>query len=598
MLMRVSGHELCPTLHAAFSDSGSDYLVQDFVRGRDMETVLGSGETRGEARILRWAVCLTRAVAHLHAQRIVHQDLKPANIRLNLQDDPVLLDFGAARDFTLPEDALAEYGTDGYMPPERATAGERGLTAGCLADVFALGAILVEAMIGQRLTQEEINAHKERLFGALIHSASLPSAFVHAVFKALAYDPAPALSLRAGDAGRPAGDRAVCWPGGSALPGLWPRGAGRPTAALRDGLQCRRWSPAGARRGRRGLAPNLEAGGHGAASLAFEGNRLQLVVTALPERVTRNGAPVEGEVRFVFPSGIVRVRCSIERPALPADVRATPAALQIRPGPLGRATAALTFHNRGELPAAVSLRASPPRAFGSSPMSSSWKARRRRLCGFSGTPTGVRLDSCGTGCRAAAVRPARARWNTSGVAAEWRAGRLHSAGDHHGRESGARGCRPPAPGRRRTWPRQPRIGRRRMNGDGETPGWGDGATGDPFSLSRPPALSISLTVSRPAVLPGVAETEPLYVLVRVRCADLGSALPVSPCSRPPVHLVLLLDASGGMHRIVLEGHERDHWQQVGEGRGDLKRGRVDGREGWLWSGQTLSELQARHRTPM
>jgi serine/threonine protein kinase len=72
VLMRVSGHELCPKLHAAFSDSGSDYLVQGYVHGRDMETVLASREPRGEARILRWAVCLTRAVAHLHAQKIVH----------------------------------------------------------------------------------------------------------------------------------------------------------------------------------------------------------------------------------------------------------------------------------------------------------------------------------------------------------------------------------------------------------------------------------------------------------------------------------------------------------------------------------------------
>src|SRR5713226_7999308 len=148
VLVRVSGHELCPTLHAAFPDSGFDYLVQGFVHGRDMETVLSSGETRGEARILRWAVCLTRVVAHLHAQGIVHQDLKPANIRLNLDDDPVLLDFGAARDFTFHgSDEPGEYGTDGYMPPERSRAGERGLTAGRQADVFALGAILVEAMI-------------------------------------------------------------------------------------------------------------------------------------------------------------------------------------------------------------------------------------------------------------------------------------------------------------------------------------------------------------------------------------------------------------------------------------------------------------------
>jgi Ca-activated chloride channel homolog len=74
--------------------------------------------------------------------------------------------------------------------------------------------------------------------------------------------------------------------------------------------------------------------------------------------------------------------------------------------------------------------------------------------------------------------------------------------------------------------------------------------------------------------------------------------PQDPSPRPPVRLALVLDASGSMHRIMLEGREREHWRQVGEERGDLKRGRVDGREGWLWSGRTLAELQAQHRTPM
>jgi tRNA A-37 threonylcarbamoyl transferase component Bud32 len=360
VLMRVSGHELCPSLHAAFSDSGSDYLVQGFVHGRDMETVLGSGEARGEARILRWAVCLTRAVAHLHAQRIVHQDLKPANIRLNLDDDPVLLDFGAARDYSLPEDAPAEYGTDGYMPPERAAAGERGLLAGRQADVFALGAILVEAMIGQRLTQEEINAHKERLFGALIHSATLPTDFVQAVFKALAYDP----RRRYPSAREMLDDLlAIAPPVGRIDRRFIDFGRVELGVPLRRSVTA--FNAGGGR-----LQGHVEVegdwlqvsepGGHAASSRAFEGNRQQVVVTALPERVPRNGVPEEGEVRFIFPSGMVRVRCSIERPALPAEVQVTPSSLQIWPGPLGRASAVLTFRNQGELPAEIELRASPP----------------------------------------------------------------------------------------------------------------------------------------------------------------------------------------------------------------------------------------------
>jgi protein kinase-like protein len=364
VLMRVSGHELCPTLHAAFSDGGLHYLVQDFVHGRDMETVLTSREPRGEARILRWAVCLTRAVAHLHARQIVHQDLKPANIRLNLDDDPVLLDFGAARDFTLRGEAAGEYGTDGYMPPERSR-GDRdsdargSLTAGRQADVFALGAILVEAMIGQRLTQEEINAEKERLFGALIHSATLPSAFVKAVFKALAYDPRqryPSAEEMLDDL------LPIAPPVGRVDHRFLDFGRAEPGTPVRRSVTAYN-AGGGLLHGQVEVEGDwlhvAVPDGHGPGGRTFQGNRQSTVVMALPERVPHSHVPTEGEVRFIFPSGIVRVRCLIARTALPAEVCVTPPYLQLRPSPLGRPVGSLSFENRGETPAAVSLRVNP-----------------------------------------------------------------------------------------------------------------------------------------------------------------------------------------------------------------------------------------------
>jgi hypothetical protein len=107
-----------------------------------------------------------------------------------------------------------------------------------------------------------------------------------------------------------------------------------------------------------------------------------------------------------------------------------------------------------------------------------------------------------------------------------------------------------------------------------------------------PSLSIRLSLSRPVVLPHLSEDEPLHVLIHI------ASSPPHPLTPSPRHLSLVLDASGSMHRIVLEGPEREQWRQVAQARGDLKWGRIDGREGWLWSGRTLAELQARQRTPM
>jgi hypothetical protein len=97
-----------------------------------------------------------------------------------------------------------------------------------------------------------------------------------------------------------------------------------------------------------------------AARRPFDNDRQPVTITALPERVPRHGTPTEAEVRFIFPSGLTRVRCSIERPALPASIRVTPTCLRIRPHPLGRSVAGLTFRNEGEVAAIIALHASPP----------------------------------------------------------------------------------------------------------------------------------------------------------------------------------------------------------------------------------------------
>jgi Ca-activated chloride channel homolog len=124
---------------------------------------------------------------------------------------------------------------------------------------------------------------------------------------------------------------------------------------------------------------------------------------------------------------------------------------------------------------------------------------------------------------------------------------------------------------------------------------------------------MDVSLSRPAVLPHRSEDEPLYVLIRIRSGaahpsvetaltDAGHPVIRSSghqaISPAPFHLGVVLDASGSMHRIVLEEAEREQWRQIARERGDLKWGRVDGREGWLWSGRTLTELQAQQRTPM
>ncbi len=135
------------------SCEGRPYLVLELLEGETLRQRLERG-----AMPLRSAVELAIEVCHgleaAHARSVVHCDLKPDNLFLTADGRVKILDFGIAR-LTRPtgrDPADTDtkpgllMGTVGYVSPEQA----RGLVPDGRADVFALGAILYEALSGRR----------------------------------------------------------------------------------------------------------------------------------------------------------------------------------------------------------------------------------------------------------------------------------------------------------------------------------------------------------------------------------------------------------------------------------------------------------------
>ena len=93
---------------------------------------------------------VARAVAFAHEQGVLHRDLKPSNILLADDDQPLIMDFGLAKQ-TDGEDSLTRtgmlVGTPAYMSPEQAS-GRRGLV-GPPSDVYSLGCVLYFALTGR-----------------------------------------------------------------------------------------------------------------------------------------------------------------------------------------------------------------------------------------------------------------------------------------------------------------------------------------------------------------------------------------------------------------------------------------------------------------
>jgi eukaryotic-like serine/threonine-protein kinase len=124
---------------------GVPFLALEFVGGGTLAQRLAGGPLppRQAAQLLE---ALARAVQHAHRHGVVHRDLKPANVLLTEEGQPKVADFGLARQ---PGPALtatgAVLGTPSYMAPEQAA----GEAVGPAADVYALGAVLYEALTGR-----------------------------------------------------------------------------------------------------------------------------------------------------------------------------------------------------------------------------------------------------------------------------------------------------------------------------------------------------------------------------------------------------------------------------------------------------------------
>ncbi len=116
---------------------------------RNSPTARSDGGCADAQRTAGFIAKVARAVHHAHQRGILHRDLKPSNILLDERDEPLVTDFGLAKDLEADRELTltgAVLGTPAYIAPEQA-AGSKGLTTA--ADVYSLGAILYEMLTGQ-----------------------------------------------------------------------------------------------------------------------------------------------------------------------------------------------------------------------------------------------------------------------------------------------------------------------------------------------------------------------------------------------------------------------------------------------------------------
>jgi serine/threonine-protein kinase len=129
---------------------GYHYFVMEYVEGKTLYDDLAAGKVFSEDEALDIVIQVAKALAHAHANGLIHRDVKPKNIMINKEGIVKLADMGLARETTDIELAQAEkgkaYGTPYYIAPEQIR-GEIDIDG--RADIYGLGATFYHLVTGR-----------------------------------------------------------------------------------------------------------------------------------------------------------------------------------------------------------------------------------------------------------------------------------------------------------------------------------------------------------------------------------------------------------------------------------------------------------------
>jgi len=158
-----------------FRANDTVYMVMAYESGHSLQEyaarLFSKGSRAGEPFIRQVFYGVCAGLREVHANKLLHLDLKPANIYLRTDGSPLLLDFGAARQ-TINTDSptLAPMYTPGFAAPELYA---KGTALGPWTDIYSIGAAMFACMAGappppadQRRVADTMDNQVARLEGA------------------------------------------------------------------------------------------------------------------------------------------------------------------------------------------------------------------------------------------------------------------------------------------------------------------------------------------------------------------------------------------------------------------------------------------------
>jgi len=164
---RRMSHPDIVSVYDAGEQDGTAWLAMELLSGCDLGRYTHRSRLLPEPVVLSVVQRLARALAHAHALGVVHRDIKPGNVMLDLPAGRVkLTDFGIAglADMSRTRTGVV-LGTPYYMAPEQLA----GASADARSDLYSLGVLLFQLLSGRL-------PHEHASFGELLRAVARESA--------------------------------------------------------------------------------------------------------------------------------------------------------------------------------------------------------------------------------------------------------------------------------------------------------------------------------------------------------------------------------------------------------------------------------------
>ncbi len=189
---RLSGEHHSVTIYDVGDHNGRPYIVMEYLGGGSLDDVLRSEGAQPPERVFNWLEEAADALDAAHRQGVVHRDVKPANLMLDVEGHVHVADFGIASAADMDSLTLTGtvLGTAGYLAPEQA----RGERAAAASDRYALAVVAWELLTGRRpfhaeSATAEAAAHVSAPVPSISEHSDLPHELDPVFAKALAKDP-------------------------------------------------------------------------------------------------------------------------------------------------------------------------------------------------------------------------------------------------------------------------------------------------------------------------------------------------------------------------------------------------------------------------